>query len=98
MHDDAVGREQARLLREAMRRTGIDLGQLWLHYFSLGGDVGEVEVEAYLHHSLKLPPFQRDLLAHAANELIDRTPPPQAPYSSDLLEHDDDPGEDATED
>ncbi|MEX5258270.1 hypothetical protein [Kocuria arenosa] len=83
-----MAREQARLLRQAIRRAGITRDQLWLHYFSMGGEAGETEVDAYLHQSFSLPPFQRDLLAHAANELIARIPPQQAPYVSDLAEGD----------
>ncbi|MFI7581505.1 hypothetical protein ACH9DO_04295 [Kocuria sp. M1N1S27] len=83
-----MAREQARQLRQAIRRAGIAREQLWLHYFSLGGEAGETEVDAYLHQSFSLPPFQRDLLAHAANELIARIPPPQAPYASDLVDGD----------
>jgi hypothetical protein len=75
--------QRIQLLR-AIRYAQIDAGELWLHYFGLGGDAGEYEVEAYLHGSFTLPPLQRDLLAHAANELIDRLPPPpRAPYSTD---------------
>ena len=85
MDDDGIGAEQARLLLEVIGRAGIQVKQLWLHYFTLGGSAGEVEVEAYLHHCLGLPAFQRDLLAHAANELIDRRPPLRAPYTSELL-------------
>lgn len=85
MDDDGVGAEQARLLREVIGRAGIEGKQLWFHYFSLGGNAGEIEVEAYLHHCLNLPAFQRDLLAHAANELINRQPPLRAPYTSELL-------------
>jgi hypothetical protein len=71
-------------LLKAVRHAQITAGELWLHYFGLGGDAGEYEVEAYLHGSFTLPPLQRDLLAHAANELIDRIPPPpRAPYSTD---------------
>ncbi|WP_188539492.1 hypothetical protein [Kocuria dechangensis] len=88
MGDDAVAREQARLLRQAIHRAGIARDQLWLHYFSLGGEAGEIEVDAYLHQSFALPPFQRDLLAHAANELIARIPRPRAPYVSDLVDGD----------
>ena len=83
-----MAREQARLLRQAVHRAGVTRDQLWLHYFSLGGEAGETEVDAYLHQSFSLPPFQRDLLAHAANELIARIPPQQAPYVSDLAEGD----------
>ncbi|MEX5272046.1 hypothetical protein [Kocuria sabuli] len=83
-----MAREQARLLRQAIHRAGIAREQLWLHYFSLGGEAGETEIDAYLHQSFSLPAFQRDLLAHAANELIARIPPQQAPYVSDLAERD----------
>ena len=85
MDDDGVGAEQARLLLEVIGRAGIEGKHLWFHYFTLGGHAGEVEVEAYLHDCLGLPAFQRDLLAHAANELIDRRPPLRAPYTSELL-------------
>ncbi|MHA7208060.1 hypothetical protein [Arthrobacter sp. MDT1-65] len=78
--------QRIHLLR-AIRHAQIDPGELWLHYFGLAGDAGEYEVEAYLHGSFTLPPLQRDLLAHAANELIDRLPaPPRAPYSTDLVD------------
>ena len=85
MDDDGVGAEQARLLLEVIGRAGIEGKHLWFHYFTLGGSAGEVEVEAYLHHCLDLPALQRDLLAHAVNELIDRRPPLRAPYVSELL-------------
>ncbi|MGQ1799036.1 hypothetical protein ACT4S5_18125 [Kocuria oceani] len=85
MDDDGLGAEQARLLREVIARAGIEVEQLWFGYFTLGGHAGEIEVAAYLHHCLDLPALQRDLLAHAANELLDRRPPPRAPYTSELL-------------
>ncbi|GAB3526787.1 hypothetical protein [Arthrobacter monumenti] len=78
------GQEQRRLLLIAVRHSGISVGQLWLRYFGIGGDAGEYEVDAYLHGSYNLPALQRDLLAHAVNEMIDELPaPPRAPYSSD---------------
>ncbi|USQ75242.1 hypothetical protein [Ornithinimicrobium cryptoxanthini] len=55
-----------------------------MHYFSIGGNAGEMEVEAFLHHALPLPPLERDMLAHAVNELIDHRPIIYAPYSDDL--------------
>nr|WP_272028169.1 hypothetical protein [Kocuria rosea] len=73
------------MLLEVIGLAGIEGKHLWFHYFTLGGHAGEVEVEAYLHDCLGLPAFQRDLLAHAANELIDRRPPLRAPYTSELL-------------
>lgn len=84
MDEDALGREQARLLRRAMDYAGLDLHDVWMHFFSIGGDVGELEVEAYLHHSLTLPRLQRDTLAHAVNEIIDHGPVLHAPYTDDL--------------
>jgi hypothetical protein len=50
-----------------------------MHYFGLGGVVGKLEVEAYLHHALTLPGPQRDLLAGALQELAgDHRLPPLA--------------------
>ncbi|WP_307843336.1 hypothetical protein [Arthrobacter sp. MSA 4-2] len=84
MENPSDHEHQRLLLLRAIRHAQIGLGELWLHYFAIGGDAGEYEVEAYLHGSFTLPPLQRDLLAHAANELIDdRPPPPRAPYSTD---------------
>lgn len=76
--------EQRRRLQAAMKAADITAGELWLKYFSVSGDVGEYEVEAFLQGLLSLPPLQRDLLALAANELIDELPRPHAPYSEDL--------------
>ncbi|MFC9770555.1 MULTISPECIES: hypothetical protein [unclassified Pseudarthrobacter] len=76
--------EQRRRLRAAMKAADIPLPELWLKYFSLSGDAGEYEVEAYLQGLLSLPAIQRDLLALAANELIDDLPRPRAPYSDDF--------------
>ncbi|WP_458116016.1 hypothetical protein [Arthrobacter sp. D2-10] len=76
---------QRRLLNAAVSHSRLDISELWLYYFSIGGSAGEYEVEAYLNASFSLPAIERDLLAHAVNELIDMIPPPpRAPYSSDL--------------
>jgi hypothetical protein len=73
--------EQARRLAAAIDRSRISVGALWLRYFSIGGTVGETEVEAYVRGAISLPGLERDMLAHAANELIDEMPPPpRAPY------------------
>jgi hypothetical protein len=76
--------EQIRGLRKALAGSRITTGDLWLRYFSIGGIVGEYEVDAYIQSLLSLPPIERDLLAHAANELIDELPPPlRAPYTDE---------------
>lgn len=85
MDDDGVGSEQAQGLRRVLEASGFGVGALWLHYFRLGGQVGEVEIDAYLHHALGLPRFERDLVAHAANELNGYRPGSRAPYSWEVL-------------
>lgn len=81
-----AGEHQRRILAAALAEAGIGRGELWLKYFSLGGSVGEYETEAYLAGLFPLPALQRDLLAHAANELIDDLPQRRrASYSTDML-------------
>jgi hypothetical protein len=89
--DDSWGEEQARLLHLAMTRAGITVERLWLFYLHLGGTAHRVEIDAYLHHALKLPRAQRNLLTHAANTLITRLPAPRAPYSTEFENHHDRP-------
>lgn len=67
----ATADDQRRALEIACRRANVSVDDLWLGYFSLGGDAGAVEVEAYLHGLMPLPAGQRDILAHAANEHLD---------------------------
>lgn len=83
--------EQRRRLRAALRAADITVSELWLKYFSLSGDAGEYEVEAYLQGLLSLPAVQRDLLAMAANEMIDELPRPHAPYSDDFDNDEEEP-------
>lgn len=81
--DDHGEEEQRNSFAKAVRHSGLDLDAIWLRYFSIGGAAGEYEVDAYLNALLSLPTLQRDLLAHAVNELIDELPtPPRAPYST----------------
>jgi hypothetical protein len=54
--------------------------ELWLRYFSLGGDAGPTEVDAYLNGLMPLAESQHNLLALAVNERLKELPPPQAPY------------------
>ena len=75
--------EQRRGIAASLPYTGLSLDELWLKYFTLGGQAGELEVEAYLHGAMSLPDLQRDILAHAVNERLDAlsSPAPRAPYS-----------------
>ncbi|MEY9777095.1 hypothetical protein [Arthrobacter sp. MW3 TE3886] len=75
--------EQRRGITAALSHTGLNVDELWLKYFTLGGQAGELEVEAYLHGAMSLPDLQRDILAHAVNERLDalNSTAPRAPYS-----------------
>lgn len=76
--------EQRRRLLEALTAARISTGTLWLQYFSIGGSVGEYEVEAYLQGMLSVPELERDLLAMAANELLNNQAGPHAPYADEV--------------
>lgn len=83
MDDEAIGADQARRLCAALTGAELELSHVWLHYFRLGGGVSEMEIDAYLHHALALPPLQRDLLAHAVFELAGGHRIPHLPFSID---------------
>jgi hypothetical protein len=71
----------------AVADSGFSVREVWLCYFSLGGEVDEYEIEAYLAGLMPLPPLECDLLALAVNELIDELPPRRrAPFSDELLQ------------
>ena len=69
MSVDPDGEVQRERTAKAFRQTDLEIDELWMHYFSIGGDAGALEIEAYLHGSYMLRPIQRDLLDHAIYEL-----------------------------
>ncbi len=75
---------QRRALQASVDGAELTLEQLWLRYFTLGGEAGPVEIEAYLAGLLPLPLLQGDLLAHAVNEHLDELlAARRVPYSTD---------------
>ena len=48
--------------------------ELWLHYYSIGGNLTAFELDAYLHGAYRLPVAERNAIAWALNELIDDLP------------------------
>jgi len=79
----------------AFPRTGLTMEQLWTRYFALGGDVGLLEVDAYVQGLMPLSALQGDVLAHAVNERLDELtwrrrvpysflPPPRGPQTGPL--------------
>lgn len=69
---------------DAFDAADLTVDELWLRYFSLGGNAGRFELDAYLNGAIALPPMQHDMLAHAINERLDEIAPPRAPYSYDF--------------
>lgn len=86
MTDFPYAEEQRASINAALVEAGFSIGEVWLHYFSLSGEVEEYEVEAYLAGLIPLPPLECDLLALAVNELIDDLPPrTRARFCDDLV-------------
>lgn len=80
--------EQRRRFAESLQHADVSIEELWLRYFTLGGQAGQFEVEAYIHGAIALPALQRDILAHALNERLDElySGEARAPYSGDSRE------------
>jgi hypothetical protein len=62
--------EQARKLSlfDGLQRSGMTPGELWMSYYSVGGDASELEVEAYALGLLEPDAYQHNLIAQAINE------------------------------
>lgn len=67
------GQIQIRLTTLALSEAGFTVGDLWVRYYGLGGEVSEFEVQAYLGGLLVLPSIERNILADAMNELLEDT-------------------------
>ncbi len=65
-------REQQRSLVLALKGAELSLEELWMSYFTSGGDAGCLEIDAYVHGGRGLPTLDRDILAHAVNERLDQ--------------------------
>lgn len=55
----------------AIREADLTITEVWVTYWSMCGQHDEIEVDAYLTGLLMLPALERDLLAHAINDLIE---------------------------
>ncbi|MBG6185450.1 hypothetical protein IWX65_003429 [Arthrobacter sp. CAN_A214] len=66
-------RTQQDRTRAALTQAAVPLGELWVGYFGFGGALSESEIDAYINGALVLPALERDLLAAAANELLENT-------------------------
>jgi hypothetical protein len=61
-------------LTAAFRRTGLTSREMWLQYVALGGNAGELMVDAQLCGLVDLPRGEYNVLAHAINEGLDELP------------------------
>ena len=73
--------------RIAMIHADLSLALVQDHLVNMGGIIGEVEMDAYLHGIMRLAAPERDCVAQAVNELLDDLvmtgdePCCRAPYS-----------------
>ena len=56
------------VLDRARISLGLSQGELWFHYFEVGGMSSAVELEAFLADILEPSDHDHDLIAHALNE------------------------------
>ena len=56
--------------RATLIEAGLPVGELWIGYYGLGGNLSRLEVDAYLDGLFDIPEFDRAVLAAAANELL----------------------------
>ncbi len=55
-------------LFDGLQLSGMTPGELWLGYYSVGGNASELEVEAYVLGLLRPDAYQHNLIAQAINE------------------------------
>jgi hypothetical protein len=74
--------EAGHRLEAVRRRMGVDLDDLWLAYFGLGGTATPSQMEAYLRARVSFSRIEHDVLAQALNDFsLDRGLNHPAPYA-----------------
>ncbi|MBG6191581.1 GAF domain-containing protein [Arthrobacter sp. CAN_A212] len=73
--------------RLAAVNSGLDLDAAWEVYTSIGGSCDVLEFKAYVSGLLQLGDFERDMVSHAINEMLDdgRSPVRRAAYTTDNI-------------
>jgi hypothetical protein len=64
-----VQQQEAQYLNIGFNHAGVTLWELWLRYYSLGGDASEPAVAAHLAGESALPGIQQQILHVALSEL-----------------------------
>jgi hypothetical protein len=67
-HESSGCPHQASLLQR-IREADISVSELWLYYFSIGGNCEEIYLDAYLHALMPLPALERMLVELAIDEM-----------------------------
>jgi len=81
----SAGDRQRGRIRAAFGRTRLRPEDLWVRYFALGGQAGPADLAEFLDGTSDLPVRERDRVALAVNEELDRiTGSDRAPYSRPL--------------
>ncbi|MHA7143911.1 GAF domain-containing protein [Arthrobacter sp. TmT3-37] len=76
-----MDRVQRQRMLDALSLCNLPLDQVWLHYCGNGGHLGEARIDLFLKGGARLPALERDILAHAINEMLwDRQLPSLVPY------------------
>ncbi|WP_087874214.1 hypothetical protein [Arthrobacter globiformis] len=77
------GFQQQQSAQAAYLLSGLDLLDAWLAYYGTGGQLSEMDIDAYLHGLWLLPVLQRDLIASALNEYLSTHDLPELAFYSD---------------
>lgn len=64
---------QIKMTTYALSKAELSVEDLWIRYYGIGGGISAFEVQCYLTGLLSLPSLERNLLAEAANELLELT-------------------------
>jgi hypothetical protein len=88
--DRMIARAQTRMMRTAMTRAGWTVHELWRAYAHAGGEVGRLEVDAFLHGALRLHVRHRNCLVQIANQVL---PQAEIPYTWDFPSVEEAPGD-----
>ena len=60
--------ESGMSLEAGMRLSGMNYSELWLRHIAVSGNIGELELEAYVLGLLVPDDYQHNLIAQALNE------------------------------
>jgi hypothetical protein len=69
MPEEPSGSTHQASLLQRIRDADINVPELWLYYFSIGGKCAEICLDAYLHGLMPLSALESKLVEHAIDEI-----------------------------